>query len=128
MIFKEYPMSSIVLIDHLKMASLDQQQTSDQSDGVDEDLWSSPPKPKPQPPPKNAPSRNQGTPHGEQDVQETALRRELQTVRKVNEALETAIESLSQAQNSMKVRPSLSHPQPVTHPSFHPPPFPKPLP
>jgi len=89
------------------MASLDNQRTSDQSDGVDEDLWSSPSKPKPQPPPKNAQSRNQGTPHGEQDAQETTtLQRELQTVRKVNEALEAAITSLSEAQNSMKVRNS----------------------
>lgn len=73
---------------------------------IDDDLWGSPSKSKRvlQASQKNAQPRNTDTTHEKQDVREEGLRRELQTVRKVNEAIEGAIENLAKARNSMKVR------------------------
>lgn len=53
---------------------------------------------------KNAQPGNRETAREKQDAREEGLRRELQTVRKVNEAIEGAIESLANARNSMQVR------------------------
>jgi DASH complex subunit Duo1 len=51
--------------------------------------------------------------HDEQNAQDEALRRELHSVRKVNEAIEGAIESLAKARNSMKVSPQCSRVDPL---------------
>jgi hypothetical protein len=82
--------------------AIDELRLIDEPD-VDEDLWASPSKAKPLPPKKNVRPRNRDIPNEKQDACEEALRRELQSVRKVNEAVEEAIESLSRARNSMKV-------------------------
>jgi hypothetical protein len=51
--------------------------------------------------------------HDEQNAQDEGLRRELHSVRKVNEAIEEAIESLAKARNSMKVSPQYSRVIPI---------------
>ncbi len=91
----------------------DRQELSDQSD-IDEDLWTSASKSKPQLPRMNAQLRNRETSHGKQDARDEALRKELQIVRKVNEAIEGAIGSLAKARNSMKVTSSLQSTQLLT--------------
>lgn len=78
-------------------------QLSDGSD-VDEDLWTSPKKPQPSSQQTNASSRNREMSYEEKGAHEEALRRELESVRKVNEAIEGIIESLDKARNSMKVQ------------------------
>jgi DASH complex subunit Duo1 len=75
---------------------------SDDSD-IDEDLWGSPSKAKPHTPHTNTQSRQKETSYEKQNAREEALRRELESVRRVNEAIEGAIESLAKAKNSMKV-------------------------
>ena len=85
-----------------KAPAVEQLHSSDDSD-VDEDLWGSPSKPKLQPPPANTQSRKLEGSHGKQDAHEEALRKELQSMRKVNDAIEDAIESLAKAKDSIKV-------------------------
>jgi hypothetical protein len=88
-------------------SAIEDNQVLDQSD-VDEDLWGSQSQSGQISPQRNAQSRNKETSykkHEKHDAREEALRRELQSVRKVNEAIEGAIESLAKARNSMKVRP-----------------------
>lgn len=82
-------------------SAVEEEQSSDQSD-AQEDLWTSPSKSVP-PPQRNAQPRNRGTLHGKQEARDAALRRELQSVRNANEAIEGAIESLAKARNSIEV-------------------------
>ncbi len=73
---------------------------------IDDDLWGSPSKSKRVPPAsqKNGQPHKTEASHEKQHVREEELRQELHTVRKVNEAIEGAIENLAKARNSMKVR------------------------
>jgi DASH complex subunit Duo1 len=72
-------------------------------DDVDEDLWGSPTK-KPRSPkhkPIHHESSRSKTLYEETEVRDAALRTELDSVRKVNEAIEGVIESLNKAKSSM---------------------------
>jgi hypothetical protein len=82
-------------------------------DDIDEDLWKSPSKK------ENSSNASQGgqsgsnatgtqvhtgkTKYDDGESKEATLRNELQSVRKVNEAIEGVIDSLNKAQSSMKV-------------------------
>ena len=105
-----------------KAPAAEQLHRSDNSD-IDEDLWALPPKSKPKPKPVGrAPQPNPQPRTAEpmqerQTAHEEALRRELQSVRKVNEAIEGAIESLAKAKNSMKV---CAEAQPIPPPQSSP--------
>ncbi|KAF7511618.1 hypothetical protein GJ744_003781 [Endocarpon pusillum] len=83
----------------------------DELDIGDDDLEAPPSKPRLvlQSSQMNAQPRSMETPHEKQDAREERLRRELQTVRKVNEAIEGAIESLAKARNSMKTISTTVH-------------------
>jgi hypothetical protein len=82
-------------------------------DDIDEDLWKSPSKKdnssnasKGGQPGSSAtrPQVHTGKPkYGDGEGKEATLRNELQSVRKVNEAIEGVIDSLNKAQSSMKV-------------------------
>jgi DASH complex subunit Duo1 len=95
-----------------KPSEMERQHSPDHLD-IDEDLWTSPSKSKPPPPQKNPQLHSRKMSHDEQNAQDEALRRELHSVRKVNEAIEGAIESLAKARNSMKVSPQCSRVDPL---------------
>lgn len=82
-------------------------QLSDGSD-IDEDLWTSPKKVAPSSPQRNGLSRNKEMSYEEKHAREEALRRELESVRKVNESIEGILESLDKARDSMKVQHELA--------------------
>lgn len=72
---------------------------------VDEELRTTSSNAKPQSTHRSTHSRKAETTSEKQNARDEALGRELQTVRKINEALEGAIESLAKARSSMKVGP-----------------------
>lgn len=82
-------------------SALEGQEPSHRSD-ADEDLSMSPAKSKP-PQQRNVEPPNRGNYHNKQNARDEALRRELESVRQVNKAIETAIGSLAKARNSMEV-------------------------
>jgi DASH complex subunit Duo1 len=92
------------MADYSDPSATERHQQFDQSD-IDEDLWTSPTKTarRQQPPQKNTLSRTRDASRENKDAREEALRKELESVRKINEAIEGAIESLAKARNSMKV-------------------------
>ena len=82
-------------------------------DGIDEDLWRSPSKKDNNPKTtkdEQTESRAGGphahigkSKHGDAESKETALRNELESIRKVNKAIEGVLESLDKAKSSMGV-------------------------
>lgn len=90
-----------------KKMSLDGDDSLLDDDVVDESLWESPVKPVEKHTQRSEPSGNHGhsarATYVDQQAREETLRQELASVRKVNEAIESVIESLEKAKENMKV-------------------------